>query len=86
MFVVADSFSYACGMPLIAAVYRTWTNADMIVVPKAAMDGAVKDKHFNHFDADFRAEILLSDTQERPTMKRSDTGSGFVKVAARADV
>ena len=48
------------------------------------MDGAVKDKHFKHFDADFRADILLSDTQDGVTVKRSESGSGFVQSASHA--
>lgn len=48
---------------------------------KDEIDGAVKDKHFKHFDADFRAEILLSDSQDEVTMKRADTGRGFVQIA-----
>ena len=58
--------------------------ADLVVITKDDMDGAVKDKNFKHFDADFRAEILLSDTQDGATMKRSDTGRGFVQTASRA--
>ena len=52
-----------------------------MVVTKDEMDGAVKDKHFKHFDAEFRAEILLSDTPDGTTMQRSATGKGFVQVA-----
>lgn len=57
---------------------------DMVVISRDDMDGAVKDKHFKHFDADFRAEILLSDTQDGVTMKRSATGRNFVPTVAGA--
>ena len=56
----------------------------MVVISRDDMDGAVKDKHFKHFDADFRAEILLSDTQDGVTMKRSTTGRNFVPTVAGA--
>ena len=75
-FVPSPTVPHIC-VVLIACILA----ADLVVISKDEMDGAVKDKHFKHFDADFRAEILLSDSQDEVTMKRADTGRGFIQTA-----
>jgi hypothetical protein len=51
---------------------------DLLALPRAEIDGAVKDKHCKHFDEDFHIELLLSSSPTSTSMQRSSTGRGFV--------
>ena len=59
-----------------------WVNvgleSDLIVLPRAEIDGAVKDKKNKHFDADMRIEFLLSSSPTEKAMQKSPTGHGYV--------